>query len=168
MKFNRNRTRGLALAIVLYALVLCTACPFSKAPDSIHKAAAAANTIQTVTDTAIDTTAQLYHDKVIEKAKAHLITLAIQKIHNTNGVLITTARSLTADTPEARCILSNTLLLIVGDIQALKDAGVLGIKSVDGVLVFDTLISGLKADIQIVAAVLGDCATPALNAAKEL
>lgn len=165
----RNKT--IALTLVLCSVLALTACPLpktGKSEDSMHKAAAAALTIQTVTDTAIDSTAQLFHDGIIDKVKTRTITLAIQEIHNSNGVLINSARSLKADTAEARCILSGTLLEVVTAIQALKDAGVLGIKSATGVLVFDTLISGLKSDVQIVAAVLGDCAVPASNAAKEL
>lgn len=147
-----TRRRALIAALIVFS-ILSQACD----KDKVHAAAKAADQIQIVTDKGLDTTSELLHANIITKAKAREITLAIQKIHEANGALINLAAGMAADTASNRCALAAQLQLVLDALKELKATGVLGIKSANGSLVFDTMINGLKTDIGVVAAALGDC-----------
>lgn len=147
-----TRRRAL-IAVIIICSILAQACD----KDKVHAAAKAADQIQIVTDKGLDTTAELLHANIVTKAKAREITLAIQKIHDANGTLINLVAGMTADTASNRCLLAAQLNLVLDALKELKATGVLGIKSANGSLVFDTIVNGLKTDIGLVAAALGDC-----------
>ena len=143
-----QRRHSIALLIVL--ALLAQAC----APNSIREARKAAHRIQVVTDAAIDTTATLYHDQVIDQTKKNQIALILQKVNNGNRVLIDKAAAAQADTPEVRADLLAQLKVIEEAVNELKGAGVLGIHSKNGTLAFDTAISALDASIALIQSVL--------------
>lgn len=153
---KKKTTAALLLAIVLIGFN--GTCLTSTENKDAQRAAVAASNIQTVVDKAVDVTLQLFHDGLLPKAKAHTVGLILQKTNAANQILINTARSMNVDSATNRCILADQLLLVANGVKELQEAGLLGIKSKTGELVFDTLLSSLIADIKIVAAVIGTCA----------
>ncbi len=133
----------------------------------VQKAAVAASDVQTVIDTTTDSVAQLYHDGILSKEKTHQVALLLQKINGANGVLISTAKSMNSDSTINRCILAGQLLVVANAIKDLQAAGVLGIKSKTGALVFDTALASIIADIKVVAAIIGQCANPVVATLKQ-
>lgn len=161
---RRMAATVLALSLLSGMAVTQAGCDSNK----IREGAKAAVAIQTAVDVAIDSTDKLLDDKIITPAKAKVIVPAIKKVHDANGAFIEIGSKMKADTGSNRCILASQLGTVVDALAALKDAGVLGIKSANGQLVFDLLISSVKSDIQIIAALIGDCAVPAAVKASHI
>lgn len=142
--------RYVAISLLLTLTLLSQAC----APDKIREARKGAHRIQVVTDASIDTTATLFHDGVIDQTKKNQIALILQKVNNGNRVLIDKAAAATADTPAIRADLLAQLRVVEDAVRELKAAGVLGIKSKNGSLAFDTALSALDSSIAIIQAAL--------------
>src|ERR1051325_3758163 len=137
----------LPLSLALGSLVLTqTSCD----KDHIREARKAAYRIQVVTDAAIDTTATLYHDGVIDQAKKNQIAQALLKINSGNKVLIDKAEAAKEDTPGVRADLIAQLQVVEDAVKSLKAAGVLGIKSQSGELAFNSAVSALDASLAII------------------
>lgn len=147
MKLARRSAATTLLAVMLFSLTACN-------ENHIREAKKAAYRIQVVTDAAIDTTATLYHDQVLSKAKTNQIAKALLKVNTGNKVLIDKAEAATADTPGVRTDLLAQLRVIEDAVKELKAQGVLGIKSKDGSLAFDSAIAALDTAIAIIQATL--------------
>jgi hypothetical protein len=145
----RHTRRYLIPVIVLCALV-SQAC----GGDKIREARKAAYRIQVVTDAAVDTTTTLFHDGVIDKARTNQIAKALLKVNSGNKVLIDKAEAATADTPGVRADLIAQLKVVEDAVKELKATGVLGIKSKDGSLAFDSAISALDSAVAIIQVAL--------------
>lgn len=134
-----------AIAFLIALSMFAQACDSNK----IREARKAAYRIQVVTDAAIDTTATLFHDGILTKEKTNQIAKVLLKINNGNLVLINKAEAAQADTLEVRTDLIAQLKVVEEAVKELKAAGVLGIKSADGNLAFDSAIRAL--DVAIAA-----------------
>lgn len=151
----RNNTRRLALSLSLVFVLMGATLPqMGCGGSAIREAAKASHRIQVVTDAAIDTTATLFHDHMIDTAKKNQIVLALQKVNRGNRVLIDRAKAATADTPEVRADLLNQLKVVEDAVKELKDLGVLGIHSKSGELAFSSAIAALDSSIAIIQSVL--------------
>ena len=120
----------------------------------LRQARKAAHRIQVVTDAAVDTTTTLYHDGVIDKEYTNKIAHILLKVNDGNRVLINKAEAATADTPGVRADLLAQLRVVESAVKELKDAGVLGIKSKNGSLAFESAINALDSSIAIIQAAL--------------
>ena len=149
MRYARKST--IALVIALGLLSQAQMCQNA---NHIRDAKKAAYRIQVVTDASIDTTATLFHDGVIDKAKTNQIAKVLLKINSGNKVLIDKAEAATADTPAVRSDLLAQLRTIEDAVKELKAAGVLGIKSKNGSLAFDSAISALDTSLALIQAAL--------------
>lgn len=118
--------------------------------NKLREARKAAYRIQVVTDAAIDTTATLFHDGVITKEKTNQIAKVLLKVNTGNAVLINKAEAAVADTPEVRADLIAQLRVVEEAVKELKAAGVLGIKSANGSLAFDSAIRALDTAIAVI------------------
>lgn len=139
-----------AIALLLALSVFAVSC----SPNHIREARKASYRIQVVTDAAIDTTATLFHDGVIDKAKTNQIARILLKVNSGNKVLIDKAEAATADTPGVRADLLAQLRVIEDAVKELKAVGVLGIKSKDGSLAFDSAIAALDTSLAIIQVTL--------------
>jgi len=139
-----------AVALLIVLSLFAGAC----SPNKLREARKAAHRIQVVTDASIDTTSTLFHDGVISKEKTNLIARALLKVNSGNKVLIDKAEAATADTPEVRADLIAQLKVVEDAVKELKGLGVLGIKSKDGSLAFDSAINALDASIAIIQSVM--------------
>jgi hypothetical protein len=137
-----------AIALLIVLSLFASACD----KNHIREARKAAYRIQIVTDAAVDTTATLFHDGVIDKAKANQIAIVLLKVNVGNKVLIDKAEAATADTPEVRAGLIADLRVIEDAVKELKAVGVLGIKSKDGTLAFDSAVRALDTALAIIQA----------------
>ncbi len=136
--------------LILVALLSASACN----ENHIREAKKAAYRIQVVTDASIDTTATLFHDKVIDKAKTKQIATILLKVNSANKVLIDKAEAATTDTPGIRADLIAQFRAIEDAVKELKAAGILGIKSKNGSLAFDSAIAALDSALAIIQATL--------------
>lgn len=144
---SQRKRFSILLTITLLSMVAVT----QTACDSrLREARKAAHRIQVVTDGLIDTTTVLYHDNVINTDKKNQVALILLRINTGNKVLIDKAEAATADTPEVRASLLTQLRLIEDGIKALKAAGVIGLRSTNGQLAFDSGISALDGAIAII------------------
>ncbi len=123
-------------------------------PNKIREARKAAHRIQVVTDASIDTTATLFHDGVLDKGRTNQIAHVLLKINSSNRVLINKAEIATADTPSVRADLLAQLRVVEDAVKELKALGVLGIKSKNGELAFDSALSALDTSIAVIQAAL--------------
>lgn len=139
-----------AIALVVALSLFATACN----ENHIREAKKAAYRIQVVTDASIDTTATLFHDGVITKEKANQIARILLKVNTGNKVLIDKAEAATVDTPGVRSDLLAQLKVIEDAVKELKAAGVLGIKSANGSLAFDSAMAALDSAIAIIQSTL--------------
>jgi hypothetical protein len=146
----RQQLRRPAIALLLALSLFASACN----ENHIREAKKAAYRIQVVTDASIDTTATLFHDGVIDKSKTNQIAKALLKVNTGNKVLIDKAEAATADTPGVRADLLAQLKVIEDAVKELKAVGVLGIKSKDGSLAFDSAMAALDSSIAIIQATL--------------
>lgn len=135
-----------AIAFLIALSMLAQACDSNK----LREARKAAYRIQVVTDAAIDTTATLFHDGVITKEKTNQIAKVLLKVNTGNAVLINHAEAAVADTPEVRADLIAQLRVVEEAVKELKAAGVLGIKSANGSLAFDSAIRALDTSIAVI------------------
>lgn len=135
-----------AIAFLIALSMLAQACDSNK----LREARKAAYRIQVVTDAAIDTTATLFHDGVITKEKTNQIAKVLLKVNTGNAVLINHAEAAVADTPEVRADLIAQLRVVEEAVKELKAAGVLGIKSANGSLAFDSAIRALDTAIAVI------------------
>lgn len=122
--------------------------------DKIREARKAAYRVQVVTDAAIDTTATLFHDGVLDKAKTNQIAKVLLKVNAANSVLIEKAASATADTPATRASIIAQLRVVEDAVKELKALGVLGIKSKDGSLAFDSAIRAIDTALAVIESAL--------------
>lgn len=143
-------SRAKVSVLILLALLSASACDKNR----IREARKAGYRIQVVTDASIDTTATLFHDGVITKAKTNQIAKALLKVNTGNKVLIEKADAAPADTPGVRADLLAQLKVIEDAVKELKAVGVLGIKSKDGSLAFDSAMAALDSSIAIIQAAL--------------
>ena len=149
------KTRKFTALTLMLALSCVVATQSSCDSNKIREARKAAYRIQVVTDAAIDTTATLYHDKVIDQAKKNQIAQALLKINDGNAVLIAKAEAATVDTPGTRADLIAQLRVVEDAVKGLKAAGVLGIKSKSGELAFNSAMAALDSSLAIIQAALG-------------
>lgn len=141
------RRRNLVVVpLIALAILSQTACD----KNHIREARKAAYRIQVVTDAAIDTTATLYRDHVIDQAKKNQIAQALLKVNGGNKVLIDKAEAATVDTVGVRTDLIAQLRVIESAVKELKDTGVLGIKSQSGELAFNSAIAALDSALAII------------------
>lgn len=145
--------RKSAIALLL-ALGLLSQAQMCEKANRLRDARKAAYRIQVVTDASIDTTATLFHDGVIDKAQTNKIAKILLKVNSGNKVLIDKAEAATVDTPGVRADLLAQLRVIEDAVKELKDAGVLGIKSKDGNLAFDSAVAALDSALAIIQATL--------------
>lgn len=145
----RNVRKFTSVALML-AVISLTAC----GPNHIREARKSAYRIQVITDAAIDTTATLYHDGVINQAKNNEIAQALLKINSGNKTLIDKAEAAQADTPGVRADLIAQLRVVESAVKELKAAGVLGIKSQSGELAFQSAVTALDSALAIIQSTL--------------
>ena len=138
---------GTRLALLL-AIISIVAQAFG--PNKLREARKAGHRIQVVTDASIDTTTTLFHQHLITTEKKNQIVLILQKVNDGNRVLIQKAQLAQSDTPEVRQSLLVQLKIIEDAVKELKDAGVLGIKSQNGTLAFESAMSALDTAIAII------------------
>jgi spore coat protein CotF len=136
--------------VLVIAVMTQTAC----SPQVLRESRKAAHRIQVTIDGMTDTTAVLYHDKIISTEKKNAIVALLIKANTANRKLIDMAATATADTPELRRSLTDTLTEVENIVKELKAAGLLGIKSKDGNLAFDLALSTLDTSIAIIKGVL--------------
>lgn len=144
MKYLTPRIR--VSVLILVALLSASACD----KNQIREARKAAYRIQVVTDAAVDTTATLYRDGVLDKARTNQIAKILLKVNDGNKVLIDKAEAAREDTPGVRSDLLAQLRVVEDAVKELKAAGVLGIKSKEGSLAFDSAIRALDTAIAII------------------
>lgn len=147
MLTNRKRA-GAALLVVLS--LFATACD----KNQVREAKKSAYRIQVITDAAVDTTAALFHDGVIDKAATNKIARALLKVNSGNRVFINKAELAPADTPGVRADLLAQLRVVEDAVKELKAAGVLGIKSKDGSLAFDSAVAALDTALALIQTAL--------------
>lgn len=138
------------LAVVLLLALISAGC----SPNHLREARKAAHRIQVVTDAAIDTTATLYHDQIIDQAKKNQIARILLKVNTGNRLLIEKAAAAKADTPEVRADLLAQLKIIEGAVREAKDAGLLGIHSKNGALAFESALNALDSAIALIQVAL--------------
>lgn len=146
------KTRRYQIAAILAVLILMTACPSQ--PQALRESRKAAHRIQVAVDSATDTTAVLYHDQIITQEKKNAIVKILMKVNAANRVLIDKAAAATADTPSLRAELLTALSQIESALAELNAAGVLGIKTKEGQLAFETVLQTMTASINIIKGVL--------------
>ncbi len=137
------------------ALILAVVAQAACSPQVLRESRKAAHRIQVGLDGMTDTTAVLYHDKIITTDKKNVIVTLLIKANTANRKLTDTAAAATADTPELRRNLTDTLTEVENIVKELKAAGLLGIKSKDGNLAFDLALNTLDASIAIIKGALG-------------
>lgn len=142
--------RRVIIPLVLVLALIGQAC----GPNQLRSARKSAHRIQVVVDAATDTTATLFHDGVIDVAKKNQIVHVLIRINQGNSVLINKVAAATADTPELRTSLLDELKLIEEAVKELKSLGVLGIKSKNGSLAFESAINALDSAIALAQAAL--------------
>jgi len=144
--------------LVSFALLIALSCGATTQSacggNQIREARKAAYRIQVVTDAAIDTTATLYHDGVIDQAKKNQIAQALLKVNSGNKILIDKAEAAKEDTPGVRADLIAQLRVVEDAVKGLKETGVLGIKSQSGELAFNSAVSALDAALAIIESAL--------------
>lgn len=143
------RRAGVGVLIVA-ALLSTTACD----KNHIREARKAAYRIQVITDAAIDTTATLYHDHLINQEDKNKIAQALLKINSANRVLIDKAEAAREDTVGVRTDLIAQLRVIESAVKDFKATGALGIKSQSGELAFQSAMSALDSALAIIQTVL--------------
>jgi hypothetical protein len=142
--------RRIPIALLIAVALISQSC----SPNKIREARKSAHRIQVVTDAAIDTTATLFHDGIIDQAKKNQIAQALLKVNTGNRVLIEKAAAATSDTPAVRADLLAQLKVIEDAVRDLKAAGILGIKSKNGTLAFESSLNALDAAIALIQAAL--------------
>lgn len=141
-----NNTKRYLIAPILLLAILCAGCD----PKVLRESRKAAHRIQVTIDGMTDTTAVLYHDKIITTEKKNAIVKLLIKANDANRKLIDKAAAATADTPELRRSLTDTLTEVENIVKELRAAGLIGIKSKGGDLAFDLALNTLDASIAIV------------------
>jgi hypothetical protein len=137
--------------VLLIALSLFTqACD----PKVLRESRKAVHRIQVTINAAVDTLTVLHSKGLVTDAKTKEIALALVKVNDANGVLIAHVKAASSDTPQTRQQLVADLQDIVKSVEALKATGILGIKSENGSLAFESAINALVASIEILKGAL--------------
>jgi hypothetical protein len=145
-----RQLRRPAITVVIALSLLASACD----PKVLRESRKAAHRIQVTIDASIDTLTVLHSKQLVSDAQTKTIALALVKVNDANGVLIAHVKAASSDTPQTRQQLLADLQDIVKSVEALKATGILGIKSENGSLAFESAINALLASIEILKGAL--------------
>lgn len=147
MRHLRNRP---AIALLIALSLFAASC----GPKKLREARKAAHRIQVVVDAATDSLVVLHSKGFVDDAKTRTVAVALLKVNEANAVLIAHAKAATVDDAPTRAALLNDLQAVIQAVEALKAAGILGIKSETGSLAFESAVNALNTSIEILRGVL--------------